>query len=314
MVRVVPPAGWEPPSQPTTKVDPANLTPSPAIAARTPPSAWRTDSDVHEPNLAGSSSGLLNPALAIPPADPRHATATASAAASSSWLPWACVPLAAIGSALAMWFALGSSQAPPSTVEVVPPPATSVAQPEPIAVQPPPKTNSAPKTPSPASALSRRWLPTGAKGVVTLRVQSLLSDAATQPLVLRSKPLWQNYVGKLLAALALEPDQIERLTFSTLDPANQAGPWIVVVELKEALPEPHKWLKKYQALPDKLGPLLAYEAVGWPDPFILDAATPSGSALHCQRAGTGHDGRRASLGCFEFAIRRRHCARPVLPA
>ena len=140
-----------------------------------------------------------------------------------------------------------------------------------MAVKPPPKANPAP-APSPASALSRRWLPAGAKGVVTLRVHSLLSDSATQPLVLRSKPLWQNYVGKLLAALALEPDQIERLTFSTLDPSNQSVPWIVAIELKEALPEANKWLKKYQALPDKLGPLLAYEAVGWPDPFILDAS------------------------------------------
>ena len=107
--------------------------------------------------------------------------------------------------------------------------------------------------------------------MVTFCVRMLLSEPTTQSLAIRSKPLWQNYVGRLLTVFSLEPEQIERLTFSTLDPLNPAAPWVVVVELKQALPEPKQWLQKYQAWPDKLGPFQAYEAVGWPDPFILVA-------------------------------------------
>ncbi len=267
MVQVAPPPGWEPPSQPTTKVDPANLTPAPMLGARTPPAAWRTDSDVHDPDLANSGSGLTG-APKNPTAEAADLATRATAATTSSWLPWACVPLAAAGSALAVWFALGTSQPALPPAEPATKPATVAAI---AAPTPPAPATPAPEAPSPASALSRRWLPAGTKGALTLRVRTLLSEPATQPLIVRSKPLWQNYLGRLLTAFALEPDQIERLTFSTIDLSNPAARWVVAIELKQRLTDPTQWLQKYQQLPDDLGAYPKYEAAGWPDPFVLDA-------------------------------------------
>ena len=129
-------------------------------------------------------------------------------------------------------------------------------------------------------------MPAGTKGVVTLRVRTLLSEPATQPLVVRSKPLWQNYVGRLLTVFSVEPDQIERLTFSTLDPLNPAAPCVVVVELKQALADPKQWLQKSPALAGQSsGRSTAYEAAGWADPFILDAGQTTIVAAPLLRLG-----------------------------
>ena len=125
---------------------------------------------------------------------------------------------------LAVWFALGIIAISSPPVEPAPPAASgrgpTGAESEAVA-----KANPTPATPSPASALSRRWLPAGTKGVSHVAsVSTLLSESATQSLVIRSKPLWQNYVGQLLTALTLEPDQIERLTFSRSNPRTRLPP------------------------------------------------------------------------------------------
>lgn len=253
MVEIAAPADWEPPSLPTTKFDPLSLSGS-DVVSKTPAGPWRTDSGVHDagpqPQAAPPTAGPL-PSFPVPPGS-----------AAGRWLPWACVPLAAVASALAVWLFLGPRQA--DTVQPQPQP-VAMQPVEPIAVKPLPKP-----LPILVEAPDARWLPTEARAVLTVRLVDLLSNRALRPAVFRTKPLWENAIGQVLEAFKLAPEQIQRVTWAVLD-AERIDPASValVVELSSPIEKLDPWLKHHDRAARKAGPIETYRSKHWPQPFLI---------------------------------------------
>ncbi|MGH7138206.1 MAG: hypothetical protein ACREHD_20840, partial [Pirellulales bacterium] len=156
----------------------------------------------------------------------------------------------------------------------------SIAQPAPDLApveEPSPNTQPADIAAEPEPIrLSRRWLPADAQAIVSLRPRMLWSQPAATVLVDRTAALWQPAIGKLAAALGIEPQSLERVTWSTTDVAklNEAD-WltsaVLTIELERAATDELRAIRDSEPLDWKLAesPVRKLKSRVWPQPFAL---------------------------------------------
>ena len=314
MVQVTAPPGWQPPPEavapklPRWQDEvPRGESPAGAGAASTPvaPDLAPGGPNVDPPaakgrkkpavKLSASSSGNLSSAKIAAsvapaggpaaPADMHSEPAAADAVAAGgwswpqwSWLHWALVagpPAAALAVVLGVWLFFRSTEPPP--VDEPPAVATAPLPPElenaPEAVAQPEPT----REPEPAPVgVPRRWLPTATEAVVSLLPADLLRQPAAASVLGRTASLWQANVERLLRALAIEPGQVERITWSSTDLGQlSADEWlasgVTVVQLTRPATADAAWLKRSETLDWKLdeAPVRRLSGDAWRQPLAM---------------------------------------------
>jgi hypothetical protein len=197
-----------------------------------------------------------------------------------SWVPWACVPAAAIVSGLAVWMWISSSR--PAELRDVDPVALPIANsPVPIAApepvnepapsKPAPHEATAVAAPLPPAALDRRWIPDDSQAVLSLRLAHVYEQPAARAVLLRAAPLWARVVAPLYMTFELSPKQIRRVTWSTTELQDSQNRLVVVIELDQPLAHANTWLARCERLSEKLGetPCYRLSTHGWSHPFAL---------------------------------------------
>lgn len=297
MVQVAAPDGWQPPAadatQPPAASPPPTASPSDRrrwenevrpgekVSGTAPASGssggWRMDSSsgVGSSGDVSSSGNLATPADNDVAAEPgQRAAAAMFFAGKFKWAVLGGVTLTAASVIAAVWFNRSTPQPiqpSPSIADSALPAASQEATPKPAA---PPAEQKPPKQ-EPAH-LSRRWLPSDAQAVVSLRPKLLWARPAALLLFERTGAFWQPSVGKLAAALGLDPKSLERVTWSSTSVADVGeADWLsgAVLTIELAAPpgddlrgihdsEPLDW-----AVAGAPARLLKSHA--WPQPFAL---------------------------------------------
>jgi hypothetical protein len=292
MVQVAPPRGWTPPAK-DEQVAPAVAAAAVAPVVTTPTPVPSVVPSVEPASVVNSAAPAHSFAETIATAATESTTlpvigATKAAWYASPWLAWSAVPVAALASALAVWAFSGASApletAPPQlTVAVTPPPAE-------IAPAAPPTQPIAPAIAptkrGPEVKLDRRWIPTEARGVVSLRLRHLHEQPMVQQMLVQGGVArWAEIVGPLYNTFQLspkpgQPRSIDRISWSVTDLAGMGlgspDQVVVVLDFVEPVPEADSWLAQFEKLTDHLGdaPLYRAKAGGWSQPFaLLDGRT-----------------------------------------
>ena len=127
-------------------------------------------------------------------------------------------------------------------------------------------------------ALDRRFIPSGAEGLLSLRLGDLQERPAAAAVFEHLGSLWSSEIGPLLAHFELAPEEIRRLTWITTTAGTSPGEhWlaagVVVVELKSDKKRPA--LANGDALDWKLAGATVHAPTndGWPHPFALAGNT-----------------------------------------
>ncbi|HVX10462.1 MAG TPA: DUF1559 domain-containing protein [Pirellulales bacterium] len=310
MVQVTAPADWQPgatgaASAPT---QPSAATPPPASTPPQPQRRWENQVQPGEkvtgaaPASAssgswrlGSSSGaisspdLSSPAEAEPvaamsdemPEGRRWNFVPASLtpylwSGNAKWLLLLVGPPAlAIVAVTSVWLARRSTpvadvteqvveSVPAESAEIAPPPAEvnasepdKASDPEPVRV-------------------SRRWLPTDAQAVVSLRPKILSSQPASMVVLGRTAALWQPTIDKLASALVIDVPSLERITWSSTDATASSdngllGNGVMTLELGDLAGNDLRGIKDSEPLDWTLAgsPARTLKSRAWPNPFAI---------------------------------------------
>lgn len=190
------------------------------------------------------------------------------------WSLWAGLPTMAACAALVAWH--WSSRLPQP-------------QPEPIAaaekVEAPPNVPSPAKPKAPAEPeategaplpLDRRFIPSGAQALLSLRLADLVERPAAEAVFRHLGTIWQQQIQPLYARFELSPEKIRRLTWTTTNAVEAPGEhWlqagVVVIELEPSSKKSRPAFAQGEPLDWKLGEAAVYPPSegGWPHPFAL---------------------------------------------
>jgi hypothetical protein len=171
-------------------------------------------------------------AAAPPPLPPIPAGApaglsSAMAPAEALWRKWlvlAAAPAAAAVLAIGVWSMWPGGSDVPAPVVVAPSDPAPPADSAPAAEEPQP--------PAPAR-LDRRWLPSGAQMLFSLRPRELAGLEELGLSLSLAEPTWQSGVRRLIDAFGLRLAGIERLTWASTDLAGWPDNSVVLIELAE---------------------------------------------------------------------------------
>lgn len=239
MVQVLAPPDWQPP------VESADAATDPLDASNSSSGAsgpkW-SQSPLASPGAAATVAGAAvggqaseraghdetssEAALPAPDAEPARC---------NTWLKWAWMggAPAALSAMVVAWVYFSSSRpAEPPNVAI----AERAAPPQPL----PPKAAAVVKrTPV---RLGRRWLPTDAQMIVSLRWRDLQKPGTAQAVLERTSALWKQTVEPLYSAFHLAPQDIRRLTWATTNVAGVAHrEWlqsgVLVLQLERPIAE-----------------------------------------------------------------------------
>ncbi|HJT35013.1 MAG TPA: DUF1559 domain-containing protein [Pirellulales bacterium] len=302
MVQVTSPPGWQPPPEAAAPKPPRWLDEVPRGETPTGAKTGAASTPVIGLSASGSSSGRISssgiaasPAAGGQPApvaqlDTGPPPAAGASAAGGwawqqwSWLHWSLVvgpPAAALAVVLGVWFFSRPSESPP--VEESPHVAAAPLQPE-IDNEPEPEVEPAPAPAEPAPApvgVPRRWLPTEAEAVASFLPAELLRQPAAASILGKTASLWQADVARLLGALAIEPAQIDRITWASTDLGQlSSDEWlasgVTILQLARPAAGDAAWLKRGEALDWKLdeAPVRRLAGDAWTQPVaIVDKQT-----------------------------------------
>lgn len=283
MVHVAAPAGWQPPNssappqpspegsgQPGRRRWENEVQPGEKVSGTVPASAssggWRLGS-----SSGGVSASEISSSGNLAAAEQSRTAAGIAGVLAGGWTKWALVaglPVLVTITA-SIWLFRPVRQAD----QELPP----IAQPAPemARVEEPPKAEPADVPSEPESIrLSRRWLPADAQAIVSLRPRALWSQPAATVVLGRTAALWQPAIGKLAAAFGIEPQSLERVTWSTTDLAKlNETDWltsaVLVLELDLPASDELRAIRDSEPLDWKLAesPVRELKSHAWPQPF-----------------------------------------------
>ncbi|HVW37424.1 MAG TPA: DUF1559 domain-containing protein, partial [Pirellulales bacterium] len=122
----------------------------------------------------------------------------------------------------------------------------------------------------------RRFIPSGAQALVSLRLADLVERPAADAVFRHLGAIWQQEIEPLYARFELSPNQIRRLTWSSTNAGEAPGEhWlqagVVVLELEPANKKNRPAFAKGEPLDWKLGEGAVYPPSegGWPHPFAV---------------------------------------------
>lgn len=295
MVQVAAPPDWQPPAagapQPSNETPPSaaspdarrrwenEVRPGEKVSGTVPASAssggWRmgSSSGVGASGDLPSSGNLGAPTDSDGAAEPGSRAAAALLFAGKFKLAvLGGVALTTVAVVAAVWF----GRSPPEPVQSpLADAAPRAASAEPTPKPAPPPTEEKPPRQEPAH-LSRRWLPSDAQAVVSLRPKLLWSQPAALLLLERTGAFWQPAVGKLAAALGLDPKSLERVTWSSTSVAGVGeADWlsgaVLTIELAEPPSDDLRATHESEPLDWELAgaPARLLKSHAWPQPFAL---------------------------------------------
>jgi len=306
MVQVAAPAGWQPPSadavegaaapsdapstsgrrrwenqvQPGEKLTEGAATPSSSGGLKFGDSSGGLADSSASSSSSISASALAGAAMQDSEVGPLAAPPVAGGGAAAAWGKWgllAGVPTLVVALAATVWFFRRSPD------EVPPPPEVAATEPAPpIEAPPPPATPPPDREPVPEPVrLARRWLPSNAAAVVSLRPKLLLAEPAARVVLDRTAAIWQAALDKLVSSLGLEPQSIDRATWSAVDiRALRGNDWltqgVVAIELDKPLDAASPALRDGVPLDWTLAkaPARELKSRAWPNPFaVIDKRT-----------------------------------------
>jgi hypothetical protein len=346
MVRVAAPAGWTPQSGPPETAEKNSpgaddssrrrweneVQPGEKVSGTIPPSAssggWPTGSSSGDiSSTAGSLLGdLVAPAPA--PRDDResrddsesgrlqaaevHATEGQWNLAGLFAMGWPKWTLLAGGQMIVIVIAVGlwSSRREPPAPEAVPE-LVDIAREAATIDEPKPKAELTEHVPQPQPVrLSRRWLPSDAQAVVTLRPRLLFSQPATGVVLDRTGAFWQPAIGKLAAALGIELQSLRRVTWGSTEVAKLGeADWlsgaVVTLELDRPATSELRALRESQPLDWSLdeSPARALKSGAWPHPFaVIDKRTIVTGPEAKLRALAARKEHRLANGALELLV------------
>lgn len=266
---------WENEVQPGEKVAEADATPATSSSGglRLSDSSGGASSTSSNLSASGVSAkdGLEQDARAPAPDESVGAAAVRRLFA-TKWVVMAGASAMLVALAAGVWLARRSPQpteTPPAVVNTAGPlkpaaKAEQVTRPQEASVAPQPVR------------LARRWLPTGAQAVVSLRPELLFNEPAARVVLDRTAALWQPAIDKLASALGLEPQSFERVTWSSINIADIADEtWltqaVVVVELDRPIDAAARGILDGEPLDWKLdeAPVRVLKSRAWPHPFAV---------------------------------------------
>ncbi|HUY93367.1 MAG TPA: DUF1559 domain-containing protein [Pirellulales bacterium] len=277
MVQVLPPEGWEPGDE--SSVSSSALSGSQASASQPSaspssgelaglgrwkdeiPSGGKTRGAARETEMAGVGREQA----------PGRFLAMPGSAAWLKWTLWAGLPTLAVCAALVSW--LWSSRLPQAELA----PLAAAAKIETPTADAEPKPPAKPEPDKPAAIkLDRRFVPAGAQGLVSLRLNDLSQRPAAVAVFRHLGAIWQRGVEPLCVGFNLPPEQIRRLTWVTTKAGQSPGErWlqagVAVVELEPAASKNRPTLGDSDALDWKFAGAAVHPAPGdaWPHPFAL---------------------------------------------
>jgi hypothetical protein len=124
--------------------------------------------------------------------------------------------------------------------------------------------------------LAPRRLPARARAVVSLRPAVLFDQPAARVMLDRTTAFWQAALGKLAAALGIEPQTFERATWASTEPTSiTLDDWltraVVVVELDRPIATDARGLRDGEPLDWKFDGQVVRElrSRSWPHPFVI---------------------------------------------
>jgi hypothetical protein len=287
MVEVAAPAGWQPPD-PSAAPQPRaegpgqagrrrwenEVQPGEKVSGTVPASASSGGWSLGSSSGGVSASEISSPGNLSGAADQSSASGGIAGLPAGGWTKWALVagmPVLVVTVA-SIWFFRTAPQPieeSPSIVQTAPDLAP-VEEPSPTT-----KPAEVRSEPEPVR-LARRWLPTDVQAIVSLRPRMLWSQPAATVLVDRTAALWQPAIGKLAAALGIEPQSLKRVTWSTTDVAklNEAD-WltgaVLAIELDQAATDELRAIRDSEPLDWKLAesPVRELKSRAWPQPFAF---------------------------------------------
>lgn len=295
MVQVKAPPGWQPPPETVKPPRWLDEVPRGETAADAKPGAASTPV-VGLSASASSSRGISSSGIAASvaatsmpaPVSQRDISQPPAAGAPGtggwswqewSWLHWSLVagpPAAALAVVLGVWFFSRSSQPPP--IEEQPALAVAPSQPEiEKEEEPAVEPELSPPEPEPAPVgVPRRWLPAETEAVVSLLPAELLRQPAAANVLGKTASFWQASVARLIGALAIEPTQIERITWASTNLGQlSSDEWLAsgltVVQLARPAAADAAWLKRGEALDWKLdeAPVRRLADDAWTQPVAI---------------------------------------------
>jgi len=119
----------------------------------------------------------------------------------------------------------GAVEQPTPAASATSSPASSVAQPSEQQQNPPAELPS-------AGALAVEWVPDDARLVVSFAPSRLADRSGMDRMLEAAEPYWQPVLGRVLAALALRPGELRRVTWSTGTLRNPTGRGVIVIEVE----------------------------------------------------------------------------------
>lgn len=293
MVQVVAPEGWQPP--PAAPEAPASGAPGDSAASEaaslkaasgtsssgvTGSARWKEEvrSGAERQAAAGSAAAASGKKPAWRDSVSAGDAAAEPAAAGpiwntwswTQWVLWGGMPALAIAAAVSVW--IWSSNRP--RVKTEPVAAVSPVEP-PLADE-----RERPSEPEPvegeAAPLDRRWIPSGAQGLLSFSLRRLDEQPAARAVFYHLGEVWSRGVQPLFAQFNLAPEQIRRLTWTTTDLAGEPGEaWlaagVTIIELAPGGNQDRSSFDSGDPLGWKLGDatVRASTSPDWPHPFAL---------------------------------------------
>lgn len=301
MVRVAAPPGWQPPAADTPQSSNAPSNPPTGSARRRWENQVQPGEKVTEGAVVASgSSGALkfgdastsladhssgsNSSVSVVAAPSNAAGSEDSSGIDLSvvadrpiapLIKWGLLigmPAIALVAVLGTWLLRRTPQGVEPSADVAtsePAPETEI-RPEPPAPPPNQQSKEVPVL------LARRWLPSGAVAIVSLRPNVLFAEPAARLVIDRTAALWQGAIEKLAASLGLEPPTIDRVTWSATDAGVFAqSDWLaqgaVAIDLEKPLDADSPAFRGSEPLEWKVGetPTRRLKSQAWPNPFVV---------------------------------------------